>query len=88
MAKIAQRPKVELELVITLDEEETRALDALAGYGDDTFIEAFKEKLGKAYLDSHENGLRRFFRSIRQHVPPILERLQKAKEAFDSKETL
>ena len=84
MAKIAQRPKVELELVIVLDEEETRALDALVGYGDDAFIAAFKEKLGKAYLDDHEDGLRRFFQSIRQNVPPILERLKKAKEAFDA----
>jgi hypothetical protein len=84
MAKIAQRPTIGLELVIVLDEEETRALDALVGYGDDAFIEAFKEKLGHAYLDDHEDGLRRFFQSIRQNVPLILDRLKKAKEAFNA----
>ena len=49
----------------TIDEEELRALDALVGYGDDAFLEVFKEKLGAYYSRDHEAGLRRFFQSIR-----------------------
>ena len=39
--KIEGRPKLELEMTIRLNESEARALDALAGYGDDSFVKAF-----------------------------------------------
>jgi hypothetical protein len=42
MAKITTRPNVNLDLTFTINESEARALDALAGYGDDSFIKAFK----------------------------------------------
>jgi hypothetical protein len=56
----------------TIDEEESRALDALAGYGDDAFIKAFYENLGKAYMEKHEAGLRRFLKTIRDVTNPAL----------------
>ncbi len=82
MAKIIAKPKLELELSFTVNESEARALDALVGYGDDAFIKAFYEKLGKCYMDNHEQGLRDFFTSIRKLVPPILSNFKEAKEAF------
>jgi hypothetical protein len=83
MAKITQRPRVVLEVQFTIDEEEARALDALVGYGDDAFIAAFKESLGRAYLDGHEDGLRRFFASVREWLPQYLLRANAAREMFD-----
>lgn len=82
--KITQRPKIELELVFTVNESEARALDALAGYGDDSFIKAFYDNLGKAYMEDHEQGLREFLKTIRLTVPGHLERLDNAKKAFVS----
>jgi hypothetical protein len=82
MAKLTQRPTVQVEAVLTVNEAELRALDALAGYGDDAFIRAFYEKLGEAYMREHENGLREFLKTIRSLAPSILNRADAARAAF------
>lgn len=82
MAKIVGRAECDLTLTFTVNESEARALDALAGYGDDEFIKVFYEKLGKAYMQSHEEGLRSFLKSIRGVVGPVLERQDMARKAF------
>lgn len=84
MAKITVRPAVDLVFRFSIDEQEARALDALAGYGDDSFITAFYEKLGKSYMEDHEAGLRSFLKSIRDIIPPALLQLESARKAFDS----
>lgn len=61
MAKIEGRPKVTMTVSIALTEEEACALDALAGYGVDEFLRIFYEKMGRAYLQPHEAGLRSLF---------------------------
>lgn len=76
------RSYVELKLTFELDEVEARALDALAGYGDDAFVKAFYELLGKHYMQEHESGLRSFLKSIRQSVPGHLVRIDNARKAF------
>jgi hypothetical protein len=43
-----QHAEVSLTLSLTLGEGEARALEALAGYGTDAFLEVFYEKMGKA----------------------------------------
>lgn len=87
MAKITGRATVEMTLSFTVTEPEARALDALAGYGDDAFIKHFYEKLGKAYMRDHEQGLRAFLKSIRSEVAPILSRATLAREAFHKTRT-
>lgn len=82
MAKISSIPKVDLSLVFEVDESEARALDALAGYGDDAFVKAFYEHLGEAYMEQHEAGLRSFLRAIRHIVPGILARMNEAEKVF------
>ena len=83
MAEITGKPTIGLELRFTINESEARALDALVGYGDDAFITAFKDKLGKAYMDGNEEGLREFFRSIRLMVPGYLTKIKNAREIFN-----
>jgi hypothetical protein len=83
MAKITERPNVGMTMVFTVDEGEARALDALAGYGDDAFIEIFYEQLGKAYMEKHEADLRRFLRSIHEQVPGYLRLLDEARDVFN-----
>jgi hypothetical protein len=84
MAKLEERPRVELEVRFTVTESEARALDALVGYGDDAFIKVFYEKLGKAYMREHEQGLRSFFKSIREMMPSFLDRADRARKVFNS----
>lgn len=84
MAKLASKPKVEMNVTVELTEVEARALEAMAGYGDDAFVKAFYEKLGEAYMKQHEPGLRSFLRSMREIMPRILRRADKAREAAAS----
>lgn len=55
---------VSARAVLTLDEKEICALDALVGYGIDPFLKVFYEKMGRAYLEPHEAGLRSLFETV------------------------
>ena len=83
MAKITELPTVTVEAKFTVTEGELRALEALAGYGDDAFIEMFYKTLGKTYLQPHEKYLREFLKSIRSIATPILSRTDAARKAFN-----
>lgn len=66
MAKlVAFKPAVTVTATLTLDHAEIAALDALAGYGTQAFLDVFYAKLGKAYLGPHEAGLRSLFDTVR-----------------------
>lgn len=82
MAKFNLAPKVSFEIQLTLTESEARALDALAGYGVDEFIRVFYTRLGRAYMEPHEQGLRAFLADVREKIPPQLGRVDKARKAF------
>ncbi len=69
--------KVVVEVTFTVTEDEARALDALAGYGDDSAIEAFYKHCGKHYMQPYEHGLRSFLSSIRKIVTPALNEADK-----------
>lgn len=75
---------VELELKIRvnleLTEVEARALDALIGYGFEPFKEVFYEKLGKHYMQPHENGLKSLFEAVKTQVVPTLNKMDKIKK--------
>jgi len=71
MAKITAKVGVNFEILLTLNETELRALDALVGYGVDPFLKVFYEKLGKAYMEPHEKGLRSLFDKIDELRPNI-----------------
>jgi hypothetical protein len=77
-----QAPRVEVGATIKLTEAELRALEALAGYGDDGFLKVFYEHLGKAYLKPHKAGLKSLFAVIRADLRPIMARADAAKKAF------
>jgi hypothetical protein len=78
-----QRAEVSLTLSFTLGEGEARALEALAGYGTDAFLEVFSAKMGKSYLQPHEAGLRSLFvmaRSLNVH----LDRVDQMRRVFNN----
>jgi hypothetical protein len=78
-----QHADVSLTLSFTLGESEARALEALAGYGTDAFLEVFYAKMGKGYLRPHEAGLRSLFvlaRSLNGH----LDRVDQARRVFNN----
>ena len=77
---IHTRVEVTLRAAIELDEQELGALDALVGYGVDPFLKVFYEKLGKAYMQPHEAGLRSLFEKIRAEVPSALRKVHDARK--------
>lgn len=87
MAKISPRATLDVRAQMDFSERELRALEALAGYGADSFLDVFYEKLGKAYMQPHEAGLRELFESIRSHVPLILDRADAARATFEGKKS-
>lgn len=82
MAHLESRPKIDVQVCLVLNEDEISALDALVGYGTDQFLEAFYEKMGRAYLQPHEAGLRSLFEAIRKTLPPIISSTNTARKAF------
>ena len=83
MAVISTKPKIELTATFVLSEDELRALDALAGYGDDAFLKVFYAGLGRAYLGPYEQGLKELFAAVRRYVPGMLEQARKAKLSLE-----
>lgn len=82
MAQLSARPKIELQVNLQLNEQEVRALEALAGYGIEEFLKTFYKELGRTYLGPHEPGLRSLFDSVRLQLPAVLAQFDKAREAF------
>lgn len=80
MAKAITKPKITVSITIEIDESEARALDALAGYGDNSFIEMFYKSLGKHYMQPYEDGLRSFLKTIRGVVAPALNHVDAARD--------
>lgn len=81
-ARLMQRPRVEVDVLVKLTMEEIRALDALRGYGIKPFLEVFYKHMGKAYLEPHEAGLRSLFDTIGSELSPIMSRHDAALKAF------
>lgn len=71
MAKISAKITLDLQVNITLNESELKALDAIANYDVDSFLKVFYQYLGKSYLEPHENGLRNLFVRIRELSPNV-----------------
>lgn len=80
---IKHRLTVEAHLILT--ESELRALDALAGYGEETFLEVFYKHLGKNYLKPHENGLRSLFKKVKKEVKIPLNQVDQARKLLKTK---
>ncbi len=83
MAKCSASPTIGVTVTFTVNEDEARALDALAWYSTDEFIKWFYENLGSYYMKPHEDGMRSFLDTIRSEVCPALRRVDKARKVFE-----
>lgn len=85
--KIRVKAHIEPEITFTVTESEARAMEALAGYGTDPFLEVFYKHMGKAYLQPHESGLRSLFEILRQKTNIELNKISEAKAIFNHHDT-
>ena len=74
--------RVTVVATLDLDEQQLGALDALAGYGDEAFLNVFYAQLGRAYLQPYEKGLRSLFATIRTTVPKALSDVRLARKTL------
>ncbi len=82
MEKIRLRNSgISAHVTIELTEAEAGALDALAGYGVDSFLQVFYTHMGKAYLQPYEAGLRSLFEYVRSRESGISRTLDDVREA-------
>ncbi len=85
MAKAVTKPTISVAVTIEINESEARALDALAGYGDNEFIKMFYSSLGKHYMQPYEDGLRSFLKTIRSAVAPALNDVDAARRVLETR---
>ena len=64
---------------LTLTEDEARAMEALAGYNHDVFIQVFYEHLGEHYMRPHELGLRSVLEACCKQLRPQLSTVDSAR---------
>lgn len=83
MAKSQVNSVVTTEVTFTLTEDEARALDALAGYGTQVFLDTFYKHLGKHYLEPYEDGLQSLSENVGAKVGPALSRAEDMRKAID-----
>ena len=83
MAKIEAKTVINGRIVLSLSEIEARAFDALVGYGHEDFLERFKEKFGKHYMQGFEPGFYELWETVRKIMPTELGRIDAARKAFD-----
>ena len=80
---MATQHRITVESTMTFNEGEIRALEALAGYGADSFLRVFYQQLGKAYLAPHEHGLRTLFAKIDAECKPAVATCDRARKALE-----
>ena len=85
MVSLRPHYKITVTTTMELNEAEMGALDALAGYGIDSFLKVFYDRLGKAYLQPYEAGLRSLFEKIRKEIPPALSKVEQARKAIEKR---
>lgn len=81
--KVRPNASVSFNVVVTLNESEARALEALAGYGTQSFLKTFYDELGSHYLKPYESGIVSLFESIKERIKPALSKIDKARDAIN-----
>lgn len=80
--KISTKASVSFSVTLELNEQAARALDAMAGYGADKFLEVFYEKLGRHYMRPHEQGLRELLKITKNELPSQLRAIDEARKVL------
>ena len=78
---VENKPILKAEILVTLTEEEARALSAVVGYNPTDFFKVFYEHLGKTYLAPHEIGLRSLFANAASKLGCALKKIDDARAA-------
>lgn len=83
--KLAATAKANVEFTIkfTLTLGEAKALESIAGYGVDSFLQVFYPKLGKSYLKANEADFRALLERIQASLPKEISKIEAATHAIN-----
>jgi len=81
--EIISKSTQEFGVLLILTEAEAGALNDIVGYGYDTFMKVFKEKLGEHYISKHEKGAKSLFETVTKEMPKHMARFDEARKIFD-----
>jgi len=82
MEKVRSTSNLTVGVILSLTEVEARALQAITVYGAKEFLNTFYDKLGKAYLQPFEEGVKSLFETINEELPRHLNRADKARDIW------
>lgn len=71
--------QVTTTVTIKLSESEARALQAIAGYGVDNFVNEFYKTMGEHYLKPHVEGLKTLLKGVNDVIVPALSEVDRAR---------
>jgi hypothetical protein len=84
MAKVtSDRASIQIntKIILELDEAEARALDGIFGYNVESFLKVFYERMGRAYVEPYEAGVRSLHKTIRSELQGPLRRVSEMRAA-------
>lgn len=90
MGTFAAKPVMKFTIHAELSEGQARALEAISSYDADDFLKVFYERMGKAYLEPNEAGLRSLFHDVRngpEGITAQLHKIDNARRAFLGEKT-
>lgn len=76
-----QQCEFTVDVKLTLGEAE--ALKEMASYNTRDFLDALYAKLGKSYIQPHEEDLKSLFSTIKQTLPAEIKKLNEVKEKIE-----
>lgn len=85
MARMTQKPYVGIDVYLTLSEHEARALSLLASYDHGSVAKVFADNLSPDFTSKHRLGIMEFLEAVKRDIPPMLRRLDAAREVFDGR---
>lgn len=83
MARITNTTvEASLRVTLELNESEVKALSGIFGYNVEHFLKVFYERMGKAYVQPFESGVRSLHKEIRQLMAGPINDIDKARKAL------
>lgn len=76
------RVDVDYSITLTLTVNEAKALEAIAGYGTQAFLEVFYAKLGRYYLQPTEKDVILFLEKCSHCLPQEIRKIEEAQKAI------
>ena len=67
---------IETKIVLELSVAEAAALNMMTTYGITNFLKGYKEKLGRTYIEPHEQGLTDLFKTVKENLPSQLTKIE------------